>query len=179
MNAEVWKDIEGYEGIYQVSNLGRVKSLPRKLWNGSCFFVSKEKILKAGIDNVGYPTVSLHGKDKRAKSLRVHRLVAKAFIPNPNNYHVVNHIDGGRTNNHVDNLEWCTHKHNIRYAVKMGRFDRYMRKVRVLETGKIYPNIHACAKDLSEYKADYRHISACLNGKLKSHAGFHYEEVKE
>lgn len=177
MNDEVWKDIKGYEGIYQVSNKGRIKSLSRKLWNGNSYFVSKEKVLKAAIDNVGYPTVVLYGKDNTHKTVRVHRLVAEAFIPNPNNDRVVNHLDGGRTNNNVDNLEWCSHKHNTQYAVNMGKFNCLMRKVRVIETGIIYPNIHACARALAQYNADYRHISACLHGKLKSHAGFHYESV--
>ena len=90
---------------------------------------------------------------------------------------MVNHIDANRSNNNVKNLEWCTHKHNSIHAVKMGSFDKTMKKVKVVETGIIYPNIHACARALKEYKADYRHISACLHGKLKSHAGFHYKEV--
>lgn len=180
MEIEEWKDIEGYEGIYQVSNYGRVKSLPRKLWNGYYFFVSKEKILKTWLSS-GYPTVCLHSEDKTIKYIRVHRLVAKAFIPNPNNYRVVNHLDGGRTNNHVNNLEWCTHKHNTQCAIKTGAFDKEMRKVRIIETGEEFSSLTECARHIAKInnkKVWPEHIGSCLKGRLKSHAGYHFEEVK-
>lgn len=105
---EVWKDIKGYEGFYQISNLGRVKSLIRKN-------VLKEKIIKGGIQKNGYKFVLLY-KDKNSKIFRVHRLVAEAFIPNPNKYKEVNHIDENKTNNNVENLEWCTRKYNCSYG---------------------------------------------------------------
>lgn len=173
---EIWKDIEGFEGIYQVSNYGRVKSLRRLLWNGKVWHMSKEKIMKPSIDCNGYPLVGLRNKDGM-KYMRVHRLVALAFIPNPNNYRVVNHIDADRANNYVDNLEWCTHKHNTEWANKLGSFDHSKRKVRVIETGIIYKSIHDCAKSMSEFNVDFRHVSDCINGKLKSHKGFHFEAV--
>ena len=173
---EEWRDIEGYEGYYQVSNKGRVKSLPRQLWNGKVWFESKEIILSGKEDCEGYPVVSLN-KNLKRKHIRVHRLVAQAFIPNPNNYRVVNHIDGSRNNNNVENLEWCTQQYNIRHAVKIGRFDKTMKGIKVLETGKVYPSIHECARDMIEYKVDFRHISDCIRGKLKSHAGFHFALV--
>jgi hypothetical protein len=175
---EKWKDIEGYEGRYQVSNQGRIKSLPRKLWNGEGWFDYKGKIIIPRIDNNGYPivTLSTHSKGKR---FRVHRLVAKAFIPNPNGYTVVNHIDCNTTNNNVNNLEWCTQKHNVQYAVKKGAFNKYMKRVKVLETGEIYSSIHECAREMAEYNVDFRHVSACLKGKLKSHAGFHFVALIE
>lgn len=173
---EIWKDIPEFEGIYQISNMGRVKSLSHTLWNGHYYFQSKEKILKAVPDNVGYPKVVLRNNGKR-RDVRVHRLVAEAFIPNPYNYRVVNHLDGGRTNNRVDNLEWCSHRHNTQYAVKQGAFDLYRKKVKVVETGIIYPSIHECARRMKKHNVDFRHISDCLRGKLKSHKGFHFEEV--
>lgn len=173
---EEWRDIPGFEGIYQVSNLGRIKSLSRTLWNGNAFHQHQEIIMKPSLDCNGYYLVGLR-KDKKYEYERVHRLVAKAFLPNPNGYRVVNHIDANRSNNHVSNLEWCTHKHNTHHAIKKGNMDKMMCKVRVVETGVVYPSIHECARQLSKYKTDCGHISDCLHGKLKSHAGFHYELV--
>lgn len=170
---EVWKDIEGYEGRYQVSNKGRVKSLPRKLWNGEGWFDYEGKIFTPRLDNHKYPMVDLTTKGK-TKIYRIHRLVAKAFIPNPNGYNVVNHIDCNTENNNVDNLEWCTHKHNTQHALKHGGLKNLMKRVKVLETGEIYPSIHECARAMTEYNVDFRHVSACMKGKLKSHAGFHF-----
>ena len=115
---EIWKDIVGYEGLYKVSNLGRVKSLSRNFWNGVNWWKSKEKILKNNILS-NYCIVYLY-KNKKRKTKQVHRLVAQAFISNFNNKPEVNHIDGDKENNIVDNLEWCTHKENIQHAFKTG-----------------------------------------------------------
>ena len=107
---EEWKDIKGYEGLYQVSNLGRVKSLGN---NKS----KKEKILDPKPNMYGYKEVRLSKEGKR-KPYKVHRLVAIYFIPNPNNYKEVNHKDEDKTNNHVSNLEWCDRKYNINYGTR-------------------------------------------------------------
>lgn len=112
---EVWKDIEGYEGRYQVSNLGRVKSLKRKVPNGeNSFRIIKEKILKTSKKSNEYIKVNLSGK-----SYRVHRLVATAFIENPNNYDEINHINGDKRDNRVKNLEWCTREYNMSFNKKL------------------------------------------------------------
>lgn len=95
---EIWKDIEGYEGLYQVSNFGRIKS----------FKSFKSKILKPSLQSAKYLQITLCKNEK--KSVLMHRLVAKAFIVNPNNLPWVNHIDGNKLNNNVDNLEWNTEK---------------------------------------------------------------------
>lgn len=108
---EIWKDIEGYEGIYQVSNLGRVRSL--NYWNKKIIH-----ILKEFTDKRGYKLICLYFKER--KTHQVHRLVAEAFIPNPNNLPQVNHIDGDKTNNNINNLEWCSCKDNIIHAHKTG-----------------------------------------------------------
>ena len=100
---EIWKDIEGYEGIYQVSNKGRVKSLN---YNRT----GEERILKIRINKNGYACISL-GKER--KFFRVHRLVAIAFIPNPENKPCVDHINAIRTDNRVENLRWVTHEENM------------------------------------------------------------------
>ena len=116
---ETWKDIEGYEGLYQVSNLGRVKSTSRYCYDTKRKHYRKlsEKILKQAILNPKYYVVSLT-KNGKQRTYRVHRLVAKAFLPNPNNYPIINHIDCNKLNNNVNNLEWCTHKHNSQEAIK-------------------------------------------------------------
>lgn len=108
---EIWKDIVGYEGLYSVSNLGRVKSLKRLLNDGRLW---KERILKPET-NHGYLRVRLCDNNGK-KHKRVHILVAEAFIPNPNDYPYVNHKDENKSNNRVDNLEWCTAKYNSNYG---------------------------------------------------------------
>lgn len=122
---EIWKPIEGYEGLYEISNFGNVKSLARS-WNfrdygnGKVQVVkSKEKILKNTISKCGYTQARLSKNNKHGLKA-VHRLVAKAFIPNPENKPQVNHIDGNKQNNRVDNLEWCNNSENQLHAWKLG-----------------------------------------------------------
>lgn len=107
---EIWKDVVGYEGHYQVSNLGRIRSL---------FFNKSARddpyIMNPHIQKNGYVYVRLY-KNKSYRSVRLHRIVATAFIPNPNNYPIINHIDEDKANNMVENLEWCTHKYNSNYG---------------------------------------------------------------
>ena len=110
---ELWKDIQGYEGYYQVSNEGRVKSLERDVeWRGTIRHQS-ERILKESTHNRGYKRVRLC--DGKSNIKLVHRLVAEAFIPNPNNYPMINHKDENPSNNRVENLEWCTAQYNNTY----------------------------------------------------------------
>lgn len=115
MNNEMWKDIKGYEGLYQVSNKGRVKSLTRRVRNKNGTSLMRGKIRTPNCRRDGYLQVGLSAKNKVIKHL-IHRLVAEAFIPNPDNLPQVNHIDEDKTNNNVDNLEWCTHKYNSTYG---------------------------------------------------------------
>ena len=118
---EEWKDIVGYEGKYQVSNIGRVKSLPRQVVCKTIRTIT-ERILKPGIVR-DYEKVTFR-VNKIGKQLFVHRLVAIHFIPNPLNLPEVNHKKGIKTDNRWHQLEWCTHKQNIEHAVRTGLFLR-------------------------------------------------------
>lgn len=120
---EIWKDIAGYEGRYQVSNFGRVKSLERRCRTKTYTRKVPEKIYAQAIDSYGYLIVSLH-LDGKKKTRTVHRLVAEAFIPNPNNLKEVNHKDENKKNNAVWNLEWCTVKYNQDYGTRVDRIKR-------------------------------------------------------
>lgn len=114
---EIWKDIENYEGYYQVSNLGRVRSVNRIVINSMGGKIQhlqgKLQILKPG--KLGYVIAQL-SKDNKRKYCKVHRLVAQAFIPNPDNLPEVNHKDENKANNRVDNLEWCDREYNVNYG---------------------------------------------------------------
>ena len=116
---EIWKDIKGYEGEYLVSNTGKVKSIKKRFGT-----LNQETILKPATIWTGYLRVGLV-KDKKPKSIFVHRLVAQAFIPNPENKPIINHINGDRTDNRVENLEWCTQKENCKKSKLATRSDRY------------------------------------------------------
>ena len=123
-NMEEWKDIQGFEGLYQVSNQGRVKTLDRYLTAsyGSKQF-RKGQIIKGVIMPNGYVAVGLW-KNNKSKSQYIHRLVAKAFIANPNSFKEVNHKDEDKTNNCVSNLEWCDHLYNINYGTAKERISK-------------------------------------------------------
>lgn len=123
MKGEIWKDIEGYEGKYQVSNYGRVKSVKRTARNGRGYRIVPEKILE-GVDNGhGYLQVNL-SKDGKIEQPLVHRLVATAFLENPMGYKEINHRDENKENNRAENLEWCSRVYNLTYngrAKKVGK----------------------------------------------------------
>lgn len=110
VETEVWKDVIGYEGYYQVSNLGRIRSLMHR---GSKR--KKPYIMHPHVQKNGYAYACL-SKDKIPRVVRFHRIVASAFIPNPNKFPYINHIDENKTNNRADNLEWCTAKYNSNYG---------------------------------------------------------------
>lgn len=120
---EIWVDITGYEGLYQISNLGRVKSLEKKAGLSN----RKEKILKQHLDKDGYVKVYLC-KNSKVRFLSVHRLIAEAFIPNPNDLPQINHKDENKQNNKIENLEWCSCKYNINYGTRTIRSKETRRK---------------------------------------------------
>lgn len=147
---EIWKDIAGYEGFYQVSNLGRVKRIAHKSSYKNTDGVQriKERIKTLGTDKDGYKTVMLYmGSDYR-KLCKVHRLVAEAFIPNPMNYPMINHKDESKSNNNVSNLEWCNCLYNNNYGTRNA-------KISAIKKGKTpYPLVRdkKTNKFISPYK---------------------------
>lgn len=159
---EIFKDIEGYEN-YQVSNYGSVKSLG----NGK---TRKEKVLKPFNTTKGYLYVDLYKQGKR-KNYYIHRLVAQAFLPNPNNLPEINHKDEDKTNNHVTNLEWCDRKYNINYGTLK---EKLSKPVICIETGKIYPSTMEVQRELGFAQS---HISSACNGKLKQAYGYTWKYV--
>lgn len=123
---EIWKDIKGYEGLYQISNSGKVKSFRRSSKYGS----PDEMILKPQLINSGYEVVTLYSHTRRSK-FQIHRLVAETFIPNPYNFPCVNHKDENKLNNCVDNLEWCTYQYNNNYGTaKIRSVEKRARPIR-------------------------------------------------
>lgn len=125
---ETWKPVVGYEGFYEVSNLGRVRSVSRiahiKRGNGEYDYRVKGKIVEPQERRHGYLAVCLYGKESkngRFTQKSVHRLVAEAFLPNPNGYSEVNHLDENKQNNALSNLEWCDRKHNVNYGTTQKR----------------------------------------------------------
>lgn len=126
---EIWKDIIGYEGLYQISNLGNIKALEKSVWNGQGYIHFPEIIRKPNPDKDGYLNITLSNCGK-VKTYKIHRLVAEMFIPNLKNKPQVNHKDGNKTNNCADNLEWCTNQENQQHAYRTGLKNQKRRKQR-------------------------------------------------
>ena len=161
---EIWKDIEGYEELYKVSNFGNVKSLNYR-------HTGKEKTLKVGKHRDDYLYVNLY-KDGKMKSHSVHRLVAIAFIPNPYGLPEVNHIDEDKENNKASNLEWCTSKYNSNYGTRTQKISKPVIAIHKIN-GLIleFPSAHEAERQLG---INHRHICACCKGKLNSCGGFYW-----
>ena len=155
---ETWKDISGYEGYYQVSNIGRVRSCKRaiEVTTSKTTYIRNyaEKLMNLFYDEDGYAEVHLC-KDNKTTYHRVHRLVATAFIPNADNLPEVNHIDGDPKNNIIYNLEWCTTRYNIQDAYKrkpnrQRDHDSYLKhSVMCVSTGEEYTSISAAARSVN------------------------------
>lgn len=142
---EIWKDIPNFEGIYQISNFGNVKSLSRDIIHRGNITHINEKIMKPFLNKGGYKCIKL-SKDKKYFPFKVHRLVALAFIPNPNNYECVNHKDENKENNMVSNLEWCTKRYNNEYGSKAF----WKRKVYQFNTKGMLLNTYESVVDASK-----------------------------
>ena len=163
---EIWKDVIGYEGLYKVSNLGRIKSLPKKIGFREGYY-SPEKILKLSKTKDGYLKVTLT-KDKKEKTVRVHRIVLSAFnyIKNMDEM-MVNHKDENKTNNNVENLEWCTAKYNSNYGTSTKRSsEKKFKKIKCVTTGKEFNSLKEAAKFYNIKGSS--HICQCAKGQRKS-----------
>ena len=163
---EIWKPIRGYEGLYEISSYGRVKSLRKNI------------ILKYQIHN-GYPILHLfNGGAKNRKGFNIHRLVGINFINNPNNYPEINHLDGNKQNNYYKNLEWCTSEHNIEHAIKNKLVDNTglnnsqckLTECQVLEIRKLHLENKIKQNYLSKiYNISQTQISRIINNKKWKH----------
>ena len=163
---EIWRDIEGYKGLYQISNKGRVKSLK---WG-------KERILKLHDDGHGYYQIILCNDCVR-KTFKLHRLVALAFIPNPNNLPEINHRDENKKNNCVENLEWCDRVYNINYGTRNERISRkILQYSRSGEFIREWPSALEVERILGIANS---HIIDCCRGKYKSAYGFVWRYKEE
>jgi len=177
---EAWKDIAGYEGHYQISSFGRVKSLERTLPHSTFgSWTISERILKqflAGPKGSQYNAVFLHKGNGRQNIFKIHRLVAEHFIPNPQSKEQVNHLDGNKLNNRVSNLEWATPLENTRHALENGlmndAIENRKRAVVSIETGHQYASI--AEAELSVIGKQTGAISHCLRGKTKTAHGNHW-----
>ena len=176
---EIWKPIQGFGNAYEVSSFGRVRSLPRKYRSDAGVLVNKPgKELRGGHDRLGYVLVRLN-YNGLGKTEKVHRLVAEAFIPNPQNKKTVNHIDGNRANNHVDNLEWATQGENMMHSYReLGRprnGGRHKVMVVCVETGEIFNSITEAAEAKGVKKANL-HAVISPNSYKKTCGGFRWKK---
>ena len=170
---EEWKDIKGYEGLYQVSNLGRIKSIPRAVCNGFNTRHIKERIRVQVKSKSGYMNVGLN-KDGKFTRFRVHRLVAEAFLPNPHNYVEINHKDEDKANNHITNLEWCGREKNCNHGTRNKRISEYQSKpvVQISMTGEIVNTFSSASEAEKAIGAKGGHIGSCCQGKRKTAHGY-------
>lgn len=182
-DSEVWRDVKGFEGLYKVSNMGRVKN-------------NKEHILKPYSSEKGYRCVDLN-KNGNHKKHRVHRLVAQAFIPNPNNYPCVNHIDEIKNHNYVQNLEWCTVAYNNSYGNRLKKISDKNKKSHIglkqsketiekreskirkpviqINSDNNIVKIWKCARQASSKGFNPSSIASCCKGKINSHHGYKWK----
>ena len=165
---EEWKDIEGYEGLYQISSEGRVKSLNYN-------HTGKDKILNGSKNKYGYLKVCLY-KEGKKKTHTIHRLVTIAFIPNPNNFPEINHIDEDKTNNRVENLEYCDRKYNINYGNRNEKMAKSLSKpiLQFSLDGKFIRKWDSGMQVQKDLGFDNSNITKCCKGRknYKSVGGF-------
>lgn len=189
MEKEQWRVIPEFD-LYEVSNFGRIKSKPRTRKNGQGYYQTKEVILN-GSDTKGYRSITLK-QDGKSKRFYIHRLVAMAFIPNPERKPFINHKDNNPSNNRAENLEWCTPQENTDWMIAQGRFKRNSQWLERLHKSqeKYYRAIKAtniltgetlffkCINETKIQGFQPSCVCNCCNGKRKAHAGYYWEYME-
>lgn len=165
-----FRDIKGFEGKYQASSDGHIYSL-------NYHREKRKKMLKERLNIYGYPYIGLM-EGKKVRSFLVHGLIAKTFIPNPEQKPQVNHKDGVKTNNNISNLEWVTNKENIQHSWKVlnkkASGKPYVR-VKIVETGEVFEAISECARSIG---TNWRNVQATVRGRQHTTKGFHIVEAE-
>ena len=161
---EEWRDIPGYEGLYQVNRTGEVRN-------------KKSQLLKHRNNDRGYPHVWL-SKNGKLKAIAVHRVVASAFVANPEDFPEVNHINGVKTDNRAENLEWCTISYNRKHSsyILNNESGKPKRPVICLDTGVMYPSVAEAARAVSGFK---QNITRCCQGKRNTTQGLRWAYAEE
>lgn len=179
---EIWKDVLNYEGLYKVSNYGRIKRTTKtiKKKNGVLYLI-KEKEKKPYTNKNGYSYVTLYNAHYKAKTIQVHKLVAQSFISNPNKYPCINHKNENKLDNRVENLEWCSYKYNINYKnAHIKSSISHKKKILQFSLDNVFINAFDSAIDAKQKtKIDNGSISRCCYGKSKTAGGFLWRFANE
>lgn len=173
---EIWKDIKGYEGLYQVSNFGEVKSLDRIVKNGNCNMFIKGRKLKQATSTTGYSIAAIQ-KNGKQQMKKVHRLVLSAFISNPLNKKCVNHINGIKKDNILHNLEWVTYKENTKHAILTG-LTNDKKPISQIKDGLIIATFNSLSEASKKTNIQMSNISYCCSGARKNAGGYQWEYNK-
>ena len=164
---EIWKDVPEYEGLYQISSLGNIKSKKRKGTNGK---------IKKQISSLGYYVVDLYKNSKR-KTKYLHRLICECFIENQYNKPCINHKNGIKNDNRVENLEWCSYSENNIHAYFIGLKTNCKKVKQIDENNKIINVFYSMNEASKKTKISQSQISLCCNGKIKTAGGFKWDFI--
>ena len=173
MENKIFYDVPGYEGYYEINRAGEVYSIERSYIGGYgaiCHIPRRKKALVKCAN--GYFGVGLH-KEGNSKVIPIHRILAETFIENPNNFNFVNHKDGNKENNNLENLEWCTQSENISHSYRTG-LNGHVKKIVCVETGEHFYSEGDAARSIGK-KNGQSAISACALGKRRSAYGYHWK----